>query len=105
MDRQQLTMMANKFQSVFDASLLNERGSQLEFCRRQRQMTPCRFGLSVVASMATEQVPGIAALHRHFNDLWEVESSYKAFYNQLVKASCGFLKYLRMRGNRISKSR
>jgi hypothetical protein len=40
MDRQQLTMMANKFPSVFDASLLNARGSQLEFCRRQRPITP-----------------------------------------------------------------
>ncbi len=88
MDQQQLIIMANKFQSVFDADVLNDRGRELAFCQRQRLITPFRFGLSVVASMATEQVPSIAALHRHFNDLWEVESSYKAFYNQLVKASC-----------------
>jgi len=31
MDHQQLIIMANKFQSVFDASTLNERGGQLEF--------------------------------------------------------------------------
>jgi len=88
MDRQQLTMMANKFQSVFDASLLNERGSQLEFCRRQRQITPFRFGLSVVASMATQEVQSLADLQRHFNALWDAEVSYKALYNQLAKASC-----------------
>lgn len=88
MDRQQLTMMANKFQSVFDASLLNERGNQLEFCRRQRQITPFRFGLSVVASMASQEVQSIADLQRHFNALWDAEVSYKAFYNQLAKASC-----------------
>jgi hypothetical protein len=88
MDRQQLTMMANKFQSVFDASLLNARGSQLEFCRRQRQITPFRFGLSVVASMASQEVQSIADLQRHFNALWDAEVSYKAFYNQLAKASC-----------------
>jgi Transposase DDE domain len=88
MDRQQLTMMANKFQSVFDASLLNERGNQLEFCWRQRQITPFRFGLSVVASMASQEVQSIADLQRHFNALWDAEVSYKAFYNQLAKASC-----------------
>jgi Transposase DDE domain len=88
MDRQQLTMMANKFQSVFDASLLNERGNQLEFCWRQRQITPFRFGLSVVASLASQEVQSIADLQRHFNALWDAEVSYKAFYNQLAKASC-----------------
>ena len=75
MDQQQLIIMANKFQSVFDADVLNDRGRELAFCQRQRLITPLRFGLSVVASMATEQVPSIASLHRHFNDLWEVESS------------------------------
>jgi hypothetical protein len=35
--------------------------------------------------MATEQVGSIADLHRQFNDLWVVQSTYKAFYNQLVK--------------------
>src|SRR5919106_1802786 len=85
MDPQHLTIMANKFQSVLDASVLNDRGLQLEFSKRQRLITPFRFGLSVVASMATKQVVSIADLHRQFNDLWELESSYKAFYNQLVK--------------------
>ncbi len=75
MDRQQLTMMANKFPSVFDASLLNARGHQLEFCWRQRQITPCRFGLSVVASMAAQEVQSIADLQRHFNALWDAEVS------------------------------
>lgn len=88
MDRQQLTMMANKFPSVFDASLLNARGSQLEFCRRQRQITPFRFGLSVVASMAAQEVQSLADLQRHFNALWDAEVSDKALYNQLAKASC-----------------
>lgn len=38
--------------------------------------------------MATEQVASIADLHRQFNDLWDLESTYKAFYNQLLKPSC-----------------
>jgi hypothetical protein len=88
MDQQHLTIMARKFQSALDANILNERGLQLEFAKRQRQLTPFRFGLSVIASMATQQVPSIAALHRDFNALWETESTYKAFYQQLAKANC-----------------
>jgi hypothetical protein len=80
--------MANKFQSALDANLLNERGRQLEFAKRQRQFTPFRFGLSVIASMATGQVPSIATLHRDFNALWDTQSTYRAFYQQLAKASC-----------------
>jgi hypothetical protein len=87
MDRQQLTIMANKFQSVFDASTLDDRGDQREFCRRQRLITPCRFGLAVVASMAAQQVQSLADLQRDFKALWEMEVSSKAFYNQLAKAS------------------
>jgi hypothetical protein len=88
MDPQKLTMMANKFQSVLDAPVLNERGKQLDFAERERLITPFRFGLSVVASLATDQVASIADLHRQFNDLWEVGASYKSFYKQLVKPSC-----------------
>jgi hypothetical protein len=88
MDRPQLTIMANKFQAVFDASRLDARGNALEFCQRQRLITPVRFGLSVVASMASQQVHSIADLHRAFNALWESEVSYKAFYNQVAKPSC-----------------
>lgn len=88
MDQQHLTMMARKFQSSLDANTLNARGHELGFAKRQRQLTPFRFGLSVIASMATQQVPSIARLHRDFNALWETESTYKAFYQQLAKANC-----------------
>jgi Transposase DDE domain len=87
MDPKQLSMMASKFQCVLDASALDARGDHLEFCQRQRLITPFRFGLSVLASMASKPVHSIADLHRDFNALWELEVSYKAFYNQLVKAS------------------
>jgi hypothetical protein len=86
MDLQQVTTMAKKFQSVLDADVLNERGEQLGFAKRKRLMTPFRLGLSVVASMATEQVHTIADLHRHFNGLWELDSDYKAFYKQMNQA-------------------
>src|SRR5882724_2846334 len=87
MDRQQSPIMANKFQAVLDADVLNARGKQRGFAKRERLITPFRLGLSVVASMATQQVQTIADLHRQFNELWELESDYKAFYNQLLKPS------------------
>ncbi len=64
MDPQQLTIMAKKFQSVFDAPTLDDRGSTLDFCQRQRLITPCRFGLSMVASMAAQETQSIADLQR-----------------------------------------
>jgi hypothetical protein len=87
MDPQQFTTMAHKFQSVLDADVLNKRGKQLGFSKRERLITPLRFGLSVVASMATEQVITIADLHRQFNELWEFDTDYKAFYKQLLKST------------------
>ncbi len=60
MDRQQFTTMANKFQSVLDAEVLDERGKQLGFAKRKRLITPFRLGLSLIASMATQQVQTIA---------------------------------------------
>jgi Transposase DDE domain len=87
MDPKQLSMMANTFQSVLDASTLNARGDQLTFCQRHRLLTPFRFGLSIMASMASKPVHSIADLHRDFNALWELKVSYKAFYKQLAKAS------------------
>jgi hypothetical protein len=87
MDRTQLSIMASTFQSVFDASTLDARGAHLAFCQRQRLITPFRFGLSVVASMASQPVHSIADLHRDFNALWDMKVSYKAFYTQLAKAT------------------
>jgi len=82
MDRQPSTIMANKFQAVLDADVLNERGKQRGCAKRERLITPCRLGLSVVASMATQQGQTIADLHRQFNELWAFESDEKACYTQ-----------------------
>jgi hypothetical protein len=86
MEHPQFTTIANKFQSVLDAEVLNARGKQLGFAKRERLVTPFRLGLSVMASMATQQVQTIADLHRQFNELWASESDYKAFYKQLLKS-------------------
>jgi len=53
---QQFITMANKFQSVLDADVLNERGQQVGFAKRERLITPFRLGLSVVASMNLSRI-------------------------------------------------
>jgi hypothetical protein len=85
MDPRQVTTMANKFQAVLDEEVLNERGQALELLKRKRLVTPFRMGLSVMASMATQHVRTIADLHRQFNELWELDTDYNAFYKQLDK--------------------
>jgi Transposase DDE domain len=85
MDPRHFTTMANKFQSVLDEEVLNERGQALGLVKRKRLVTPFRMGLSVMASMATQHVQTIADLHRQFNELWELDTDYNAFYKQLLK--------------------
>jgi len=87
MDRQQFTMMANKFQAVLDEHTLNQRGQALGLAERLRLVTPFRLGLSVLGSMATQQIRTIADLHRQFNALWDLDTDYNAFYQQLLKPS------------------
>jgi transposase len=54
---------------------------------RKRLVTPFRIGLSVMGSMATQQVHTIADLHRQFNEWLELGTDYNAFYKQLDKSA------------------
>ena len=87
MDPRHFTTLAHKFQSVLDEEVLNERGQVLGLVQRKRLVTPFRIGLSVIGSMATQQVHTIADLHRQFNELWELDTDYNAFYKQLDKSA------------------
>src|SRR5213592_3071301 len=90
---QQFITMANKFQSVLDEDVLNERGQQVGFAKRERLITPFRLGLSVVASMATQQVQTLADLHRQFHELWALESDDNACYTpRLTSTSPAFFR-------------
>src|SRR4029077_16879410 len=84
---QQFITMANQCQSVLDEDVLNERGQQVGFAKRERLLTPLRLGLSVVASMATQQVQTLADLHRQFHALWALESDDNAFYTPRLKST------------------
>ena len=56
MDHGQLIMVADKFQWVFSVTLLNTRGKDMKFCRRQRILTPFRLGLALTAICASKGV-------------------------------------------------
>jgi hypothetical protein len=85
MDHGQLSMVADKFQWVFSEPLLNACGTEVKFCRRQRIITPCRLGLALTATCASQPVETVADFHRGFNALWGTTITYKAFYNQVAK--------------------
>jgi hypothetical protein len=87
MDPRQVTTMSNQFQAILNEEVLNKRGQALGLLKRKRLVTPFRMGLSVIASMVTQQVQTIADLHRQFNELWELDSDYNAFYKQLDKSA------------------
>ena len=86
MDHGQLSMVADKFQWVFAAPLLNAWGAEVKFCRRQRRITPFRFGLALTAPCASQSVETLADCHRGFNALWGTTITYKAFYHQGAKS-------------------
>jgi hypothetical protein len=86
MDHGQLSMVADKFQWVFSASLLNACGKEVRFCRRERVITPFRLGLALIATCASQRVETIADFHCGFNALFGTSITYKAFYNQVAKS-------------------
>ncbi len=86
MDHGQLSMVADKFQWVFSAPLLNACGTEAKFCRRQRIITPFRLGLALTATCASQPVETLADFQRGFNALWGTTITYKAFYNQVAKS-------------------
>src|SRR5438309_11522118 len=86
MDHRQHSMVADKFQWVFSASLLNACGTDAKFCRRMRTITPFRLGLALTATCASQRVETLADFHRGFNALFDTTITYRAFYNQVAKA-------------------
>src|SRR5205823_2881700 len=77
MDHGQLSTVADKFQWVFSEALLNASGKDAKLCRRERIITPFRFGLALTATCASQRVETLADFHRGFNALWGTSITYK----------------------------
>jgi hypothetical protein len=65
-----LRMVADKGQWVFSAALLNACGTDGQFGRRMRTMTPLRLGLALTATCARQRVETVADLHGGFPALF-----------------------------------
>src|SRR6266850_144959 len=85
MDHAQLSMVADKFQGVFSEPLRNACGKAVQFCRRQRVITPFRLGLALTATCANQRVETIADFHCGFKALFGTTVTSKAFSNQVAK--------------------
>jgi hypothetical protein len=86
MDHRRLSMVADTFQWVFSESLLNACGTDAKFCRRMRTITPCRLGLALTATCASQRVDTLADFHRGCNAVFDTTMTSKAFSNQWAKA-------------------
>src|SRR5712691_11096093 len=88
MDHGHLSMVVDKFQWVFSASLLNACGKDAKFCRRERIITPFRLGLALTATCARQRVETLADFHRGFHAFWGTSLTSKAVYHQGAKTHC-----------------
>ena len=85
-NQERVMATAAKFQKVFSRSELNAIGKEVGLCERERTITPFKLSLSVVTSLACNEVESLADLQRDFNALIDDAGiGYKAFYNQLAK--------------------
>jgi len=106
MDHGQLRMVADKVQWVCSEPLLNACGTEAKLCRRQRIITPFRWGLALTAPCASPRVETVADFPRGFHALWGTTLTYKAFYNQVAKphfADCARAMTARLIGDMTRK--
>jgi hypothetical protein len=81
-------MVADKFPGVFSAPLLNACGTDVQWCQRQRVITPLRLGLALTATCATQRVETSADWHCGFHALFGTTVTYQAFYHQVATPHC-----------------
>jgi len=70
---------------VFSEPLLNACGTDVKFCRRQRVITPFRWGLALTAICASQRVETSADFHCGFTALFGTTITSKAFDTQGAK--------------------
>jgi hypothetical protein len=100
MDHGHLRMVADKFPWVFSEALLTGGGKAVQFCRRQRVITPFRLGLALTATCASQRVETSADFPCGFKALFGTTVTYKAFYNQVAKPH--FADFARTMAARLS---
>jgi hypothetical protein len=95
MEHGHLSRGADQFHWVFAEALLNACGKDGTLCRRQRLLTPCRLGLALTATCASQRGETSADFPCGFNALFGPPVTYKAFYTPVAKPPCADFARLR----------
>jgi len=80
-----ITQTMNQFTEVFSEPEVNRLGKEINFAKRDRDITSYRLSMAVITVLASHSIESIADIHRGFNSLFNMEVEYKPFHNQLVK--------------------
>jgi hypothetical protein len=85
MNQEYITETMNQLTALFSEPELNQLGKELNFAKRDRDITSYRLSMAVITVLANHSIDSIADIHRGFNSLFDREVEYKPFHNQLVK--------------------
>lgn len=85
MNDREFTKTEKQMEQLFATELLNGIAGQTEFVKRSREITGRNIALSLIHSLSSGKIEGIADLQRGFNEITGKNIQYKPFWNQLAK--------------------
>lgn len=86
MNAKEFTKIEKQMEQLFATDLLNDIAGQTGFVQRSREITGRTLALSLIHSLSSGKIEGIADLQRGFNEIVGKNIQYKPFWNQLAKA-------------------
>jgi len=75
----------SKLKSVLSENKLNKLGKQLEFTKRERNITAFHMVVSIIAALGDKKTTYLSEILRYYNQLTLQNIKYKHFHNQLAK--------------------
>jgi hypothetical protein len=85
MNESEFSRTEKQMEQLFATELLNSVAAKTAFVKREREITGRNLALSLIHSLATGKLEGIADLQRGFNEITGKNIQYKPFWNQLAK--------------------
>jgi hypothetical protein len=85
MNNTEFNKTEKQMEQLFATELLNGIAEQTEFVKRSREITGRNIALSLIHSLSSGKIEGIADLQRGFNEITGKNIQYKPFWNQLAK--------------------
>jgi hypothetical protein len=85
MNQEHINETMSQFTELFSETDLNQLGKDINFSKRDRDITSYRLSLAVITVLASHSIDSIADIHRGFNSLFNMNVEYKPLHNQLMK--------------------